>query len=335
MIITNLPNAEYWARRTEKHALDVWKDVAKTESTIKRYYLKQSADLKQLLAKFYSDYAIDNHLTYAQATQALRGRYLQEVLFDIDGTYSLQREINRLEGLNLQIDKRLSELHNTTSEQLTNQLMLSYADGYYYAIYSAQAQVGVGTAFNLLNTKALEIAISQPYLGEFYSDRLWHNKELLTRNLKRVLTDGIVNGKSYKSLARDLADVMDTNYSYAKRVIRTENANIYNQATAKGYEESGMVKRYQILATLDNRTSKKCQREDLKIYDLKDKEVGVNFPPFHVNCRSTIVTYRDDRDLSELTRIARDAETGKNYKVPRNTSYQEWKKQYVDGKVII
>lgn len=333
MSMTQLPNAEYWAKRTEKHALTMWKDVAKTESTIKRYYLKQSADIKQLLAKFYQDYADVNGLSYAQATQALRGRQLQEVLFDLDGTYTLQREINRLEGLNLQIDKRLAELHNTTEEQLTNQLKLSYADGYYFAIYSAQAQVGVGTAFNLLNTKALEVALSQPYLGEFYSDRLWHNKELLTRNLKRVLTDGIVNGKSYKSLARDLTDVMDTNYSYAKRIIRTENAHIYNQATAQGYEESGFVKQYQILATLDNKTSKICQHEDLKIYDLKDKEVGVNFPPFHVNCRTSFVSYFDDRDLSNLTRIARDAETGKNYKVPRNTSYETWKKEYVDNKV--
>lgn len=53
----------------------------------------------------------------------------------------------------------------------------------------------------------------------------------------------------------------------------------------------------------------------------------MNHPPFHPYCRSTSVPVVDMEGLG--TRIARDPETGENYKVPGNMKYEDWKKAFV------
>lgn len=91
------------------------------------------------------------------------------------------------------------------------------------------------------------------------------------------------------------------------------------------------VERYEILATLDSRTSEICRSLDGKVFAMKDYEVGVTAPPFHPYCRTTTVPYFDDEFTVGEERVARDEGTGKTYYVPGDMTYKEWKKIYVDG----
>ena len=106
--------------------------------------------------------------------------------------------------------------------------------------------------------------------------------------------------------------------------MRTEITNTYNQATLQGYKESGIVKQYEYLATLDLRTSAICADLDNDVFDIDKAVVGLNYPPMHPNCRSTTVAKFDD-EVS--TRRAR-AEDGTTYTVPSNMSYKEWDEIY-------
>jgi hypothetical protein len=95
------------------------------------------------------------------------------------------------------------------------------------------------------------------------------------------------------------------------------------------YDECG-IERYEFMATLDNRTSTVCAGLDGKIFDLKDKEVGVNYPPLHPHCRSSVAPVIDGLTREGLTRSARDKD-GKSTYVPRDMKYQEWKAWQEDG----
>ena len=94
------------------------------------------------------------------------------------------------------------------------------------------------------------------------------------------------------------------------------------------YLEDG-VKKYQILATLDMETCEICGKMDGKIFNVREAEFGINFPPFCDRCRCTTVPYYDDDDTSGDTRAARDPVTGKTYKVPADMNYTEWHKTIV------
>ena len=87
------------------------------------------------------------------------------------------------------------------------------------------------------------------------------------------------------------------------------------------------VEKYQILATLDNRTSDICQDMDGKVFDFKDYEIGTTAPPFHVNCRSVTIPYFDDEEEGE--RAARDPETRKTIYVSDKMTYKEWKQKFL------
>ena len=93
----------------------------------------------------------------------------------------------------------------------------------------------------------------------------------------------------------------------------------------QGYQADG-VEKYQILATLDSKTCEFCGSMDGKIFSVSTAMIGKNMPPFHSECRCTTTPYYDDTDLTDMTRAARDPETGKTYKVPADMTYEEWKK---------
>ena len=59
-------------------------------------------------------------------------------------------------------------------------------------------------------------------------------------------------------------------------------------------------------------------------------EQGVTEPPFHPNCRCTTVPYDEDWDYKGQ-RIAKDKD-GKYYYVPETMSYEEWKREFAQGK---
>jgi len=91
------------------------------------------------------------------------------------------------------------------------------------------------------------------------------------------------------------------------------------------------VAQYKILATLDHRTSEICADMDGKLFNVGEEEPGINFPPFHPNCRTTQIPYfppdEIDAMYEEAQRIARDPKTGKSYLVPASMTYREWAKE--------
>jgi phage protein len=125
-------------------------------------------------------------------------------------------------------------------------------------------------------------------------------------------------------MARNLARVCDSEYKNAIRLIRTETNFVANEGAAKAYESQG-VESYEYLAALDLRTSEICREMDGKVFALKDKVTGKNYPPLHTHCRSTTVPYIPDL---EGTRIAR-AHDGKTYKVDRHMNYKDCYDKYV------
>jgi len=144
--------------------------------------------------------------------------------------------------------------------------------------------------------------------------------------LQTNLTQAFIRGDSIDKTSKLIAERMNVAKNRARTLVNTESSYITSKATFDSYSRSGVVKQYEILATLDLRTSKICRSMDGKVFNLSEKEIGVNAPPFHPNCRTTIVPYFDD--AIDEKRIARGSD-GKVYYVDGNINYKEWYKKYV------
>ncbi|MDR1616683.1 MAG: minor capsid protein [Syntrophomonadaceae bacterium] len=98
-----------------------------------------------------------------------------------------------------------------------------------------------------------------------------------------------------------IAKKFNTSKSNAGRLVMTESAYFATEAQRKAFETLG-VEEYEVVATLDLRTSAICQDMDGQHFPMPQFEAGVTAPPFHPWCRSAVCPYFAD---SKGERIAR------------------------------
>ena len=196
-------------------------------------------------------------------------------------------------------------------------------DNYYQTIYDIHKAIGVGASFSYIDNDIIKEILAFPWSGRHYSGRLWSNRTKLKNAMVEELTQMLIQGKGVKETSKALSKRLDADLKHCIRLIQTEHSYFMGESTAKAYNELG-VEKYQFIATLDKRTSEICQSLDGKIFDLKDRVVGVNASPLHVNCRSCEIPYIDN---NYSTRFARDNK-GKRIEIDSSVTYKEWAKIY-------
>ncbi|MEB6213519.1 minor capsid protein [Enterococcus casseliflavus] len=341
----NLNNPDYWAKRAEDKASAFWEKEEKVEEKLRQAYLSALEDIKKEYSSVLSKYGDGNLVDYTTMNKNLTASELklhkvkvadliakykdlsdESILLEIEklGKY---RKLSRLQAQMHNIELILIELGIKEEELIGTHLEDTFEESYYQTIYQIQHGTSIGLSFTLLNSRAIEEAIKYQWAGAMFSENIWASKDTLLKNLKKTITDGIIRGESYWKMTSNLHKTMDSSgYSNCLRIIRTETAHIIEEASAKGYQESGIVDQYTIIATLDSKTSKTCQSLDGKVFNLKDKQVGTNYPPLHPNCRTTVAPYFKETTVEQ--RIARE-EDGKNYYVDGSMTYKEWSEKYL------
>ncbi|HGS9036558.1 TPA: minor capsid protein, partial [Clostridioides difficile] len=173
--------------------------------------------------------------------------------------------------------------------------------------------------------------ISKPWAtdGLNFSERIWgKHRPALINELYTKLTQSIIRGENPKNLVNDFAKRFNVSKSQAKNLIMTESA-FFASASRKDCFNDLDVEKYEIIATLDLRTSNICRELDGKVFDMKDYQVGVTAPPFHCRCRTTTAPFFSDE---EGYRAAR-GEDGKTYYVPSSMKYKEWYEKYINKNI--
>lgn len=124
------------------------------------------------------------------------------------------------------------------------------------------------------------------------SERVEKAMTQLQNQLERGMSDCVLRGASKDELVKTLQTRFDVSYSEANRLARTELTYIQNQATKDSFVKAG-VAQYEYLAETDARTSDICAELNGQRFDINNAIVGVNYPPMHPNCRSTVLAVID------------------------------------------
>ena len=349
---TNKRTIEYWERRFEDILVNNEKLALDYEKKLATIYTQVKLDTEKELEIFYMRYAKETGLSMAEVRKRLNPQqlrrfkteqkhYLDKVEDLISRGANLESYQKTLQRLSARAYvSRLQEIQNnlntmivlTTAEQelmLQDVLKSSYLQGYTQTMFALQKGLGFGMTFTVPANDDVIKVITTPWNGNNYADSVWSNKQKLTQWLNTDLPRHFAAGSSIDTMTRELSKKLDVNYNSAVRLVRTEVNYISNQSTMDSYTNSGVVDEYQILATLDNRTSDICRSMDGKVFKVKDSQVGVNTPPFHVRCRTTTIPYLQDEDYEDLERAARGSD-GKTYYVPADITYEQWKNKYIE-----
>lgn len=299
--------------------------------------LIRDADFRRIDWDSMVKYAVDNH----KELKAARDKMPGDVVAAMEkehmaherklAAYTARGKISYLELRQVEIDKKLLDLYDVQQINLYNLLHSEYDDGHYRQVYNIQQHIGFGHDFIKPNAAAVDKAILNQYQRQNFSQTLYAHYKHFSKDLKENLVTGIIRGENLDRMARRIHQRMGVSQSAAKRLVRTETAYIYEQATKDAYEECG-IEEYEYLATLDNRTSEMCRELDGKHFKVRDALPGKNYPPMHPNCRSTTVCYFPDEKekKKQATRLAKD-ENGKYYDVPADMTYNQWQNKYGTG----
>lgn len=346
---------EYWNKRAEQRILMGEKSADELLTTMKTVYNNSLKDINKEIEAFYGRYSENNNLTLTEVHKRLDPMQLKSAKDEIKRYYdtvdklarnkdgnvdvSLLRKykdelrlqsakayMSRLEELKLGLKNITVHLGINESEAYYQTLSKIYSDNYKRTNFDIDKFLGFSTGFESLNYKQLNTAIHQRWLGMNFSDRIWKNKGQLLDQINTTFLQGVAQGHNSKKIALEMAKNMGTSYHNCERLVRTECAHIAGQATLEGYKERG-TKKYKYDAILDNRTSEICQSLDGQVFDVKEAQEGINYPPMHPNCRSSTIPYFEPDDIDkmfdEAQRVARD-ENGELYYVPASMTYKEW-----------
>lgn len=352
-----MSNDEYWIKRANQRFLMGEKTASELLTTMKTVYNNSLKDINKEIEAFYGRYAENNNLTITEVNKRLDPKQLKSAKEEIKKYYDKINELarnsdgsvdvkllrrykdelrlqsakaymSRLEELKLNLKNITVNLGIEESKVYYQTLSKIYDDTYKMVNYDFDKFFGWSIGFEGLNYKKLNSAIHQQWLGENYSDRIWKNKGKLLDQINTTFLQGVAQGHNPRKIAETMSKNMGTSYYNCERLARTESAHIMGEATLQGYKDRGR-KQYQFEATLDNRTSDICQSLDGQVFELKEAQEGVNYPPMHPNCRSTTIPYFEpdeiDKMFDETQRVARD-EGGELYYVPASMTYKEWEK---------
>lgn len=334
----------------EKRALHVEQNTKnlsdKFLKDLEKEYKKAYKEIDTELKKYHERYLNETDGTAVDLKQPLSGAELAKYCGSINKTIEtaglneelsrslqkryLQGQYSRLKALQNQIELQLEILRRSTDLQTFEHLKEAYEESYHettdtliQAEAIANKKIFVEFSNAALTINAIEKVVKNPWSQKSFSQRIWKNNKKAIREVKSTLATGLMQGHSVDKMSRKLSKNMETSFYDAKRLVRTETNYVLNQATADSYANAG-IEQYKFVATLDSITSEVCRSLDLKIFDVTKKQVGINYPPMHPNCRSTTIPYFPEyADEDPGSRIAKGVD-GKYYYIPANTSYTEW-----------
>lgn len=255
--------------------------------------------------------------------KAIKGGYERE----LNSEY-FKSQIARLTQLESQLKQEATKLFSVEKFKMLDEMVSEYQHTYLHDTFNIQALKGkFDSNFATLNTDQLRILLSNPWIKNGtgkesnFSERLWGNyvDELPSQLMDSMLRNALT-GASYQKINKDFRERFDgVKSKHIHRLVVTELGHVHEEASAKAYENQG-VERYQYLATLENHTCDICAGLDGKIFYVKDRQTGVNYPVIHPHCRCTTIPYIADITI-DMTRWSANGTVD-------NMTFNEWQKQY-------
>ncbi|MGF0095016.1 minor capsid protein [Peptoniphilus sp. SGI.035] len=290
---------EYWKNRFLKSTKDIFDSNDKYVAEIFRMYKRASESIDRDILSILNSM---NQVSMSEAKKLLNKKEIKGLKNNLEDfmnaskgfiTPDIEREldlisrrvrISKLQGMQLSLKSKVAVLLNEEQKKLFAHLSNQYVSSYYKDLYGLQRITGYKN-INKLSKDFVEEVLNASWAndGKNFSDRIWKRKDKLISSLDTDLRQGLIIGKSPDKITKAIADKLEVSKNNAKRLVQTESAAIHSGSRKLMYERMG-VEKYEILATLDTRTSDICRGLDGKVFEVKDYERGITAPPFHVNC---------------------------------------------------
>ena len=330
-------NLQYWKARAKARVEDYTVDADKIAAELGKAYYAAERMLKEESRKVFKGFQNAFKLSKSEAKRlvdntnvALPSKAVKSIidgLSDNDLKNQLlaylsapayQYRMKRLDNLAKSADKICKQLYTTELRTDTAYFATEIDKAYKHLIFDIQQGTGTYGAFNQIPQSRIQEILKYDWSGEHYSKRIWGNTQDLAETLKQNMIESFLTGESEQGAAARIQQRFKVGFNEARRLIRTDNTFITNQAELEGYNEAE-IEEYTYMAVMDNDTSDECKALNGKSFKVKNAKPGVNLPPMHPWCRSTTIGKLPseeeldamwDKDMAEY--------------VPEGLTFNEW-----------
>ena len=201
-------------------------------------------------------------------------------------------KLDRLQGLQYSVYMAEAEIAGYTNDQMTGYLTKLSQQGVNYGMET----LGFGKNFYSVNSDVVKQFVDAPWCnGENFSTRIWNDTQKLAQYLNQDIAQGFARGDSYEKLVRDLRQRFGrVNRKDAYRLVFTEGTYVMAESSMQPFTED--FERYRLSPVMDGRTCPICRSLARQVFEIKDRQPGVNFPPIHPWCRCSWEIVVDDWD---------------------------------------
>ncbi|KEF40422.1 phage putative head morphogenesis protein, SPP1 gp7 family [Schinkia azotoformans MEV2011] len=338
----------YWENRAAQRELESQVIASKYLARMAESLREAQQDILRQIETFYARYVNENKVTLTEARKYLTANELKdfkgidlkrfrEMSLSENPEYgrilnavSYRVRISRLEAMNLMIEMRMAELYggpNGLQNYAYTGLMDVYQNSYYKTMFDLAKQGIVNGSVAAITDDTMKEVLSYNWSGKEFSDRIWGHQKSTFQSIRKTLERSFAAGHSIDRTTKVIMEVTNVAHFRAEALVRTESNFLHNLAAHNSYVDAG-IEKYEILATLDHRTSDICREQDGKIYNDKDFKPGHTAPPFHVRCRTTTIPWFDEPEY--MGGEKRQSADG----LIDSMTYEEWEKKFVRKETI-
>lgn len=302
--MAELKSGAYWKKRQEQYFRNLEKDEKQLLKKMDKYYAQEAKRLDKDIAAYYTKYGADGVIEYKNLLVELNPKEKRELIEDMDTFFSTRPEldhlrpiresaykIDRLDSLRCSVTKGQIELGEIEEQMLRDHL----SEGYVATYNDMMKKMGYSSNFlSVDNEKVRNLINSKWVANRNFSDSIWGNKEKLINYMTKDFTQGIIRGDNYDKLGKLLGDKFTkASRSDIKRLVYTEGTFVQNQSMASSFIDMG-YEEYEYDALLDERTTDECRGLDGERFRFDEMEVGKNFSPLHIYCRSSFKVIKNE-----------------------------------------
>ena len=278
------------------------------------------------VGKFYERYAKDGQLSWADVTQ-----------------------YNRLNNLEKQVANEMTKLGQRQQPFTRNMIKDVYQESYYrntFALHEAAGQQGLNLSFSKLPESQVKAAVLNPLDRIGWPGRTAQQITRANQGIQQAITRGIIEGKHYEEMARDVANKMGKSAREMERIVRTEGhraREVGNLDALHDAYESGLNVHKQWLAARDERVRNSHRLLDSETVKMNEEFTspvtgakaegpgGFGIAEEDINCRCTVVGVFPGEEFEAEKYKLHDAPD--DY-VGHYESYTDWaRKKGIDIKV--
>lgn len=225
--------------------------------------------------------------------------------------------------LTAKLDKTVTNIfsdeYKEENKLITKQLKDQAKDK--YNINNYLVSLGMDFTLEKISKRDLEKILKHTIKGKNYSNRIWTNKNDLSKKVKHEIRKFLRGETNLNKIEKEIRKKFKVNKMCTTRLVRNEVVRVQNAANEQFFKDNNDFKNLLYSATLDSKTCEKCASDDGKVFKVDEDRPEL---PRHVNDRCTyiLIPNKDYRPNNRIDNMNK-----------KNISYKDYKEWYQEKRI--